>query len=143
MGKSALIRSVIFVVAFFGLLVVVGTINTSAPSADVIKADRQPTTTTTTEPPPPGAAFVVISNGSFKPSILELDLTEIHLVQWTNEDPIDYVLTSADDLWEEVPLTQGDQFEFDFSSVEPAIYRMHASIGFNRIPGSVDTRPDQ
>jgi hypothetical protein len=35
------------------------------------------------------------------------------------------------------------QFEFDFSTVEPAIYRQKASIGFNRIPGSVDTRPEQ
>jgi hypothetical protein len=64
-------------------------------------------------------------------------------VQWTNEDELEYEFTSADDLWEPVTLGEGDQFEFDFSTVEPAIYRQKATIGFNRIPGSVDTRPDQ
>ena len=143
MGKRNLIKSIVFVVVVFGLLIVVGNINTSAPSASVIEADRQPTTTTTTEPPPPGVAFVVISNGSFQPSILELDLTDIHIVQWTNEDALEYEFSSADDLWETFTLSEGDQFEFDFSTVEPAIYRQKASIGFNRIPGSVDTRPEQ
>jgi hypothetical protein len=143
LGKRNLIKSIVFVVVVFALLIVVGNVNTSSPSADVIEADRQPTTTTTTEPPPPGVAFVVISNGSFQPSILELDLTDIHIVQWTNEDAIEYEFSSADDLWEPFTLAEGDQFEFDFSTVEPAIHRQKASIGFNRIPGSVDTRPEQ
>jgi hypothetical protein len=142
-GKNALIRSIAFVAVVFGLLIFVGSTITSAPANTVVEADRKPTTTTTTEPPPPGVTFVVIKNGSFSPSILKMDLNEVQIVEWTNEDPLEYVLSSSTDEWEPVILNKGDQFEFDFSPLEVGIHRFHATIGFNKIPGSVDTRPDQ
>jgi hypothetical protein len=142
-GRNALIRSVVFVAVVFGLLILVGSTITSAPADNVVEADRQPTTTTTTEPPPPGVTFIVIANGSFSPSILAMDLNEVQIVEWTNEDPLEYILSSSTEEWEPVTLNKGDQFEFDFSTLEVGIHRFHASIGFNKIPGSVDTRPDQ
>jgi hypothetical protein len=85
----------------------------------------------------------VISNRSFSPNILAMDLNEVQIVEWTNEDPLEYTLTSSTEASEPVTLNKGDQFEFDFSTLEVGIHRLHASIGFNKIPGSVDTRPNQ
>lgn len=39
--------------------------------------------------------------------------------------------------------TLPDVVVFDFSTLPPAIHRYNATLGFNRVPGSVDTRPDQ
>lgn len=143
MGRRTLINSTLFVAVVFALIAVVGTIQTSAPSEAVVESGRQPTTTTTTEPPPEGVAFVTISNGVFSPASLAMDLTKIQTVLWTNEDKFEYLLTSSEDAWEPVVMNQGDTFEFDFSTLPPAIHRYNATLGFNRIPGSVDTRPDQ
>jgi hypothetical protein len=133
----------VLVAVVFAIVAVLGTVQASSPSDAVIESGRQPTTTTTTEPPPAGVAFVIISNGVFSPSTLKLDITEIQTVRWTNEDKFEYLLTSASDAWEPITLLEGDSFEFDFSTLEPAIHRYNATLGFNRVPGSVDTRPDQ
>ena len=46
--------------------------------------------------------------------------------------------------WEPSPLlTPGDTFQVDFSGLETAIYRYYSFLGNNRIPGSIDTRPQQ
>lgn len=127
--------------AVFLVLAVVGSIVASGPSDAVIEADRQPTSTTTTEPPPEGVAFIQILNGAFRPAILPVDLDVVQTVRWTNDDDVTYLLTSQ--IWDDVELEPGAQFEFDFSELPPAIYRYNGTIGFQRIPGSVDTRPDQ
>ena len=84
-----------------------------------------------------------LSNGVFRPANLKLNTAEIQIVQWVNEDPREYVLVSSEGAFESQPLGQGDTFEFDYSTLDPGIHRYNALIGAQRIPGSVDTRPDQ
>lgn len=141
LGRQTLIKSTLLVLGVFLVFAVVGSIITSAPSSAVVEADRKPTTTTTTEPPPEGVAFIQIVNGAFRPAILPLDLDVTQTVVWTNSDDVTYLMTSQ--IWEDVELEPGGQFEFDFSELPPAIYRYNGTIGFQRIPGSVDTRPSQ
>jgi len=143
MSRKTVLQSGVLLLGLFIVLIAVGSAIASGPSEEVIASDRRPTTTTTTEPPPEGVAFVVINNGAFRPAILDIDVNEIQTVRWSNEDESVYLFTSTADLWEPVELAQGDEFEFDFSTVEPGIYRFNATLGFNRIPGSVDTRPEQ
>ncbi|MFQ5554950.1 MAG: hypothetical protein ACE5GC_06225 [Acidimicrobiia bacterium] len=107
---------------------------------------REATTTTTTEPPPEGVEIILIANGRFRPANLKIDLTTAPIVRWVHEDDPEreYVITGSRGFEMESPTLQaGDDFEFDFSEVEPAIYRYAAFVGNARIPGSVDTRPDQ
>jgi len=135
--------STILVAGIVAVLLVVGSIVSSEASDETQAAGRLPTTTTTTEPPPEGVVVVSLDNGSFRPSNLAMDLNEFQIVKWINEDEREYVLVGSGGIFESEPLTQGDTFEFDFSTLEPGIYRYNALIGFQRIPGSVDTRPEQ
>ena len=145
MGRRTLINSTLLVVGVFVVLFVLGqtSVFSSSPSDDVVEAGRAPTTTTTTEPPPEGVVIVRIDNGVFRPANLAIDLDETQIVQWINEDPREYVIIGTGGTFESPPLAQGDSFEFDFSTLEPSIHRYNAVIGFQRIPGSVDTRPEQ
>ncbi len=143
MTRPTLMRSGVFLVVLFVALALIGSARSSGPSDEVVEADRKPTTTTTTEPPPEGVSIVQIENGAFRPSILKIDVTELPIVKWRNDDDAEYLLTSSDDLWEPVTLLAGEEFEFDFSSVEVGLHRYNATIGFQRVPGTVDTRPDQ
>ncbi len=59
-----------------------------------------------------------------------------------NGDSREYLLADKGGLFE-VTLAPGDEFEFDYSTLEPDIYRVFATVGFNRIPGTIDTRPAQ
>jgi hypothetical protein len=134
-------RSVIWFVAMAIALVSCG----SGPSEEALARDRAPATTTTTEPPPEGVAIVRIVNGAFRPSNLHMDLEGEFIVQWVQEDAPDteYVIEARNGEFMSEPLQPGDVFEVDFSGMEPGIYRYFAFQGNNRIPGSVDTRPDQ
>ncbi|MGI9642015.1 MAG: hypothetical protein ACR2N9_04445 [Acidimicrobiia bacterium] len=143
MGRRTMIQSIVLVVAVFVVLLAVGTVITSGPSSATQESARPPTTTTTTEPPPEGVVVVKLSNGVFRPSNLAIDLDEIQVVQWINEDDREYIIVGSGDTFESPPLNEGDTFEFDFSTLDPAIHRYNAVIGFQRIPGSVDTRPEQ
>ena len=142
MGRRNLMKAGVFVVVAFAAVLIAGSVMASGPSEETIAAGRVPTTTTTTEPPPEGVVIVRLSNGTFRPSNLRVNLDEIQIVQWINEDPREYIIRAAG-MFESEPLAQGDTFEFDYSTVEPAIHRYEALIGFQRIPGSVDTRPEQ
>ena len=142
MDRGIMLKSGILVIAVFAVVVVVGSLASSAPSEATRESAQSPTTTTTTEPPPPGEVVVRLSNGSFRPSNLALDLTETQIVHWINEDPREYLLADLDGAFES-PLPPGGEFRFDYSALEPSIYRYYAEIGFQRIPGSVDTRPEQ
>ncbi|MDJ0664498.1 MAG: hypothetical protein QNJ75_08045 [Acidimicrobiia bacterium] len=118
----------------------------SGPSPEAIAADRAPTTTTTTEPPPEGITIVLIEGGRFRPSNLKLDLNEFQIVEWRHEDDAEreYVIEARNGEWEpSPPLTPGDTFQVDFTDLEPGIYRYYSFLGNNRIPGSIDTRPQQ
>ena len=143
MGRRNLINATIFLAVVFAVLVIVGSQMSSGPSQEAIDADRRPSTTTTTEPPPEGFVIVKISNGVFRPSNLKLDLNEIQSVRWENEDDVEYIILGNGGIFESPPLNQGDTFEFDFSTLDPGIHRYNAIVGFQRLPGSVDTRPDQ
>lgn len=143
MGRRNLIKSTLFVAGVFAVLLVIGSVLTSEASDATQEAGRLPTTTTTTEPPPEGVVIVRLTNGAFQPSNLTLNLDEVQIVQWLNEDEREYVILGSGGLFESEPLGQGDTFEFDFSTVDPAIHRYNAVLGFQRIPGSVDTRPEQ
>lgn len=104
-----------------------------------------PTTTTTTEAPPLGETVVAIRNGAFRPSNLKFDLATIQIVRWVHEDRprFEYILTANNGEWEPVTLAAGDEFVFDFSTLEPGLYRYSAQLGNAFLPGSVDTRPEQ
>ncbi len=143
MGRRNLINATIFLAVVFAVLVIFGSMRESGPSQETIDADRRPTTTTTTEPPPEGFVLVKITNGVFRPSNLKLDLNEVQSVRWTNEDDVEYIILGNGGIFESPPLNQGDSFEFDFSTLDVGIHRYNAIVGFQRLPGSVDTRPDQ
>lgn len=131
------------------LLVLIGATQSSGPAPGVVAADRQPSTTTTTEPLPEGIFVVRIENGSFIPSVLDLDLDRFQVVRWINTDAVPYQITSrqrGDDgefLFQSAELARGDSFEFDFSTLESGVHRYSTARGAQVIPGLVDTRPSQ
>ncbi len=129
----------LLVAAVFAL---VATACASGPSSENL---RPPTTTTTTEPPPEGVVIVSINNGAFRPSNLDVDIDETPIVRWVHEDTADreYVVEARNGEFQSPPLNTGDTFEFDFSTLEPAIYRYFSFLGLTRVPGTVDTRPEQ
>lgn len=142
-GRRNIIRSTVLVAIVFAVLLVAGAWASSSPSDETLANAKPPTTTTTTEPPPEGVAVVRLSNGVFRPANLDVDLSVVQIVQWLNEDDREYVIRSTDGEFESPPLAQGETFEFDFSALPPGIHRYNALVGFQRIPGSVDTRPNQ
>lgn len=132
------VRLVIFAAVFSLVAIACG----SGPSSP----DLQPaTTTTTTEPPPEGVIVVSIQNGAFRPSNLDVNLDVAPIVRWIHEDTAEreYVVTARNGEFESPPMNTGDVFEFDFSTLEPAIYRYFSFLGNTRVPGTVDTRPEQ
>ena len=142
MVNSTILKSALLVVGIAAVLLLMGLAIESSPSDQVAQADNKPTTTTTTEPPPQGVFVVRLDNGTFRPANVALDLDETWIVKWVNEDPREYVLADKGDQFE-VTLAPGDEFEFDYSTLEPGIYRVFASVGFQRIPGTIDSRPAQ
>lgn len=147
----------------FGSVVAIGLLVAgcgSGPSPEAAANSRPPSTTTTTEPPPQGVVYVIIENGRFAPSNLEIALEETWIVEWQhNDEPVtlqdgtvqarEYQIISRDrddngDFLFESPVMQfGDTFQFDFSTVEPDLYRYNTFLGMQRIPGLVDTRPQR
>ena len=117
----------------------------SGPSEEALARNRTPETTTTTEAPPEGIVIVRITNGAFRPSNLKVDLTQAWIVQFRHEDTEDreYTIEARGEEFTSGPLNSGDIFEVDFTDLEPNIYRYFAFLGNTRIPGSIDTRPDQ
>ncbi|MEN8112956.1 MAG: cupredoxin domain-containing protein [Actinomycetota bacterium] len=142
MKSRVFVKSLALIASVVALLLVMGFAFESSPADEIVAADRQPTTTTTTEPPPEGVLKVRIDNGSFRPSNVKLNLEEAWIVRWVNEDPREYMLADKDGLFE-TTLAEGDEFEFDYSTLEPGIYRVFATVGFQRIPGTIDSRPEQ
>lgn len=145
---SSIIITTIVVVAG---LILIGAGTSSGPSEDAAAKEERPPTTTTTEPPPEGVAIVKITGGAFRPSNLDIDLTLTPIVQWRHEDEPDrlYVITSrdvddnGDPVFISEEMTTGDVFEVDFGAMEPDIHRYFSFLGNNRIPGTVDSRPQQ
>jgi len=135
-------KSVLLVVGIAAVLLLAGLTIGSSPSDDVAEAARLPTSTTTTEPPLEGVFVIRMNNGSFRPSNVQLNLDEAWIVKWVNDDPREYVLADKDNRFETI-LTEGAEFEFDYSTLEPGIYRVFATVGRQRIPGTIDTRPEQ
>lgn len=101
--------------------------------------------------------FVVIENGRFSPSNLEIDLSESWIVEWQHNDaPVtladgtvrsrEYQIISRDRnedrtfLFESPVMEFGDTFQVDFSELDEDIYRYNTFLGQQRIPGLVDTR---
>ena len=117
----------------------------SGPGVDAL-AQGPPTSTTTTEPPPEGVRVVLISNGVFRPQILEFQLSEASLVEFKHQDRerFQYVITWEGDIFPDSPeLSAGDTYTVDFSTIPPGFYRYSAKLGLSVIPGSVDTRAEQ
>lgn len=132
------VRLVIFA-AVFALL---GVACASGPSSSSL---RTATTTTTTVAPPEGVVVVSIQNGAFRPSNLDVNLDVTPIVRWVHEDTAEreYVIAARTGEFESPPLNTGDTFEFDFGTLEPGIYRYFSFLGNTRVPGTVDTRPEQ
>ena len=117
----------------------------SGPSEDAL-AEGPPVTTTTTEPPPEGVKVVRISNGVFRPQILEFQLSEASTVEFQHQDRdrFQYTITWENDVFPDSPeLSRGDVYSVDFSTLPPGFYRYSATLGLNVIPGSIDTREEQ
>jgi len=115
----------------------------SGPSDAALIRNEQPSTTTTTEPLPEGVVQIIITNGAFSPSNLELDVDEFWIVRWENRDEFEYVIEARRREFTSDPLPQGATFEVDFREFEPGLYRYSTTIGNQRIPGLIDTRPAQ
>jgi hypothetical protein len=125
----------------------------SGPSEEALARNRKIATTTTTEPPPEGTAVIKLENGAFQPAILEIDIDETPIVEWrhldTSREGAEYVIATTTRLADgavafESPVLQlGDSFTVDFGQLPPNIYRYFALAGFNRLPGTIDTRPSQ
>jgi len=117
----------------------------SGPSPEAVAAGNVPSSTTTTEAPPEGVVVISITNGSFRPSNLKVDLNNAWLVEWRHEDAAqrEYVITARNGEFESPLLKPGDVFQVDFSKMKPGIYRYFAILGNTRVPGSIDTRPRQ
>ncbi|MBN2112699.1 MAG: hypothetical protein JW785_01070 [Acidimicrobiia bacterium] len=115
----------------------------SGPSDEALRRNEPPPTTTTTTMPPEGVVIVTIKNGKFSPALLEIELEKEWIVRWVNEDPPrEYLLTSRG-VFESETILPGESWEFDFSGLEPDIYRYYTFIGNQRVPGMVDTRPER
>ena len=140
--KRGVVSSAVLVAVVVGVVLLVGAIAESGPSEDVVANSVAPTTTSTTEPAPEGVFIVRLVNGSFRPSNLKIDLDEYQIVRWINEDDREYEMRSRGDGFE-ATVPPGGQFEFDYSTLPPGIYRYSASVGLQRLPGTVDTRPNQ
>ena len=115
----------------------------SGPSAATVEADRRPTTTTTTEPPPEGVFVVAIRNAAFRPANLQLDLDEFWIVECRNEDEREYVVEARRGEFMSPTLAQGDVYQVDLREFEPSLIRFFTFAGNQRIPGIIDTRPEQ
>lgn len=137
-----------------GLTVVVTTLALAACSSGPSQAARDrneaPSTTTTTQPPPEGVVFVIIDNGRFSPSNLQLNLSSQWIVEWQNNDPPrEYQIISRDrgddgnPIFESPVLQPGDVFQVDFSELPEGVYRYNTFLGNQRIPGLIDTRPSR
>jgi hypothetical protein len=142
---------IIVTIVVVGGLALIGASTSSGPTEEAAAKEERPPITTTTEPPPEGVTVVKITGGAFRPSNLDVDLTVTPLVQWRHEDTAErtYVIVSrkvddnGDPLFTSPELGPGDTFEVDFSAYEPDIYRYSSFLGNNRIPGTVDSRPQQ
>ncbi len=117
----------------------------SGPSEAALAANRTPASTTTTAAPPEGVVVVRITNGSFRPSNLKLDLDTAQIVEWRHEDvpEREYLIEATNGEFISETLTPGDVFQVDFSDYGPGIYRYFSMLGQTRLPGLIDTRPDQ
>lgn len=142
-------RRAIWIIVLAGALGLVAAACGSGPSADVLAAGRRARVTTTTEPPPEGVVVVSIVDGAFRPSNVKIDVAVAPIVEWRHEDSPDreYII-EARARGGEVPfisetLTPGDTFQVDFSLLAPDIYRYGAILGLTRVPGTIDTRPEQ
>lgn len=124
-------------------VVVVAAACASGPSPDAIARNQQPEQTVTTEALPEGLVVVRIDNASFRPSVLELDPVATPVVRWVNLDDVEYTIIARGKEFESPVLAEGDTWEFDFSTLEPAVYRYFITRGAQTIPGLVDTRPAQ
>ena len=130
---------------WLALAVLVGSVTAACGSGPASPNLPAPTTTTTTEAPPEGVVVVAITNGAFRPSNLKIDLNRTPIVRWLHEDTAEreYTIVARNEEFASNAMTPGDTFEFDFSTLEPGIYRYYSFLGNSRIPGSVDTRPEQ
>ncbi len=129
--------------AVAALLALVAGACASGPSQATIDSGRRPTTTTTTEPPPEGVFVVAIRNAAFRPANLQLDLDEFWIVEWRNEDDREYVVEARRGEFMSPTLTKGDTFQVDLREFEPSLIRFFTFAGNQRIPGIIDTRPEQ
>jgi hypothetical protein len=132
-------RTIGTIIVFALLLAACG----SGPSPEALDRNQPPSTTTTTEAASAEVVVVRIENGKFSPSLLEIDLTKQWIVRWENDDPPrEYTIISRTaGLFESPVIKPGESWEFDFSKVEPGLYRYHTFVGDQRIPGLIDTRP--
>lgn len=142
-------RRAISMLALVAALGLVAVACSSGPSDEVLASGRKASVTTTTEAPPEGVFVVSIVDGAFRPSNVAIDVDVTPIVEWRHEDSDDReYLIEARERDGEVPfisetLTNGDVFQVDFSLLPLDIYRYGAVIGLTRVPGTIDTRPEQ
>jgi len=115
----------------------------SGPSEAAKVRNISPSTTTTTVPLPEGLVLIKISNAAFQPAILELDTTTMPMIRWENLDNVEYTIFARGKEFESPVVPPGGTWDFDFSTIEPGVYRYFIVRGAQTIPGLIDTRPAQ
>jgi plastocyanin len=124
-------------------IMVVATACASGPSPEVAARGLQPPVTTTTVPLAEGIVLIKIFNAAFQPAVLELDPNTFPVVRWENTDDVEYTIFARGDEFESPVITPGATWDFDFSTLEPGVYRYFIIRGAQTIPGLIDTRPAQ
>jgi hypothetical protein len=142
-------RRALLIIALAAALGMVAAACSSGPSDAVLASGRKASITTTTEAPPEGVYVVSISGGAFSPSNVKIDVAVTPVVEWRHVDDAEreYII-EARPRDGEVPfvsetLKPGDVFRVDFGALPLDIYRYGATIGLTRIPGTIDSRPEQ
>lgn len=115
----------------------------SGPSPAVVARSLPPPVTTTTEPLAEGIVLIKIFNAAFQPAVLELDPGAFPVIRWENTDDVEYTIFARGGEFESPVLGPGATWDFDFSTLEPNVYRYFIIRGAQRIPGLIDTRPAQ
>jgi plastocyanin len=115
----------------------------SGPSAEVAARGLRPSVTTTTEPLAEGIVLIKIFNAAFQPAVIDLDPSRFPVVRWENTDDVEYTIFARGDEFESPVIQPGMTWDFDFSTLEPGVYRYFTVRGAQSIPGLIDTRPAQ
>ena len=103
----------------------------------------------TTLPPALSMRSILANRSILKSALFVGGVFVALIVEWFNTDDRVFVIEASDGAFTSRPLNMGDSFQFDYSSLPTASHRYKAILetdslfGGVRIPGLVNTRPEQ